>query len=693
MIASGFWVGNIIITLVILAVGLAVFARTMLGRYWTLKAMGREVRIGRIGARVAALLRLGIGQGRFMQQWEIGAGLMHALIFWGFLAVALRTTTLFGHGLAGMPDHEWCLPLFGPKTLGPIYTAFYTTAEIWVLAAVLYAFYRRLVVRPERVHLTGEALLILGLIGGLMITDFLFDATAVAQNPDRWQAHYAYVGSALSGLFTAESTATAAVHYVCFYAHLAMIVFFLNLLPLSKHFHVITALPNVFLANMKPRGEMPRMDLEDEEAEVFGVNKIEDFTWKDGLDMYTCTECGRCTANCPANLTGKPLNPGEVVWHLRDILYKEQPRLVALAKAKGSGAEGEGAGDETAAEPLPCIDDVITHEVLWSCTSCNACVEICPVTIDQMGKIMQMRRYLALMESDTALTPEMARALNGMEQNSNPWGLGAHTRGDWAKGLEIPTMAEGPEDVEYLFYVGCAGSFDDNAKKVSVALAKILQAAGVKFAILGEEEMCTGDSARRLGNEYLFDAMAQALVEVLNGYEVKKIVTACPHCYNTLKNEYPAYGGHYEVIHHTELIERLLREGKIKLTQPASNGNAKVVYHDSCYLGRYNKIYQAPRNVIDMIPGASRIEAGRSLHRSFCCGAGGGRMWMEETIGKLVNVERSEECVATGAGTVAVACPFCNVMLTDGTKEAADDPNQATPVKDIAELVAEASGL
>lgn len=685
---------NTLITLAILLIGLGFFVRTILGRYYALKAMDRSVDVGHIGERIGSLLKLGIGQGRFMQSWEFGAGLMHALIFWGFLAVALRTITLFGHGLAGMPVEEWHLPLFGPHALGPIYTVLYTLAEIWVLAAVLYAFYRRLVVRPDRVHLTGEALLILGLIGGLMITDFFFDATAIARNPDTWTAPYAFVGNALSGWFSQEGAATAAVHYICFYSHLAMIVFFLNLLPLSKHFHVITALPNVFLMNLKPRGEMPRMDLEDEEAEVFGVNQIDHFTWKDGLDMYTCTECGRCTANCPANITGKPLNPGEVVWHLRDILYQEQPRLVAQAKAGGNGEASEsGNGDGEAAEPLPCIDDVITHEVLWSCTSCNACVEICPVTIDQMGKIMQMRRYLALMESDTALTPEMTRAMNGMEQNSNPWGLGAHTRGDWAKELEIPTMAEGPEDVEYLFFVGCAGSFDDNAKKVSVALAKILKAAGVKFAILGEEEMCTGDSARRLGNEYLFDAMAQALVEVLNGYEVKKIVTACPHCYNTLKNEYPAYGGHYEVIHHTELIDTLIREGKIKLEKSVADGNGQVVYHDSCYLGRYNGIYDAPRNIVNRLPGASLLEAERSHHRSFCCGAGGGRMWMEETIGKLVNVERSEECMRTGAGTVAVACPFCNIMLTDGTKEASDDPNNATPVKDLAELVAESMGL
>lgn len=682
---------NTIITLVILAVGLAFFARTILGRWGALKGMARDVEVGRIGERIGLLLRIGVGQGRFMQKWEIRAGLMHALIFWGFLAVALRTITAFGHGLAGMPTPEWHLPLFGPTRLGPAYTVFYTLAEIWVLAAVMYAFYRRLIVRPKRVHLTGEALLILGLIGALMVTDFLFDATAIATHPARWQTRYAFVGNALSGLFAPDSGTTTAVHYGAFYLHVGIVMFFLNLLPLSKHFHVITALPNVFLGSLKPRGQMSKMNFEDESLEVYGVNKIEDFTWKDGLDMFTCTECGRCTANCPANITGKPLNPAQVVWHLRDLLYKEQPRLIDLAKANGNAkdtAEGDGAGD-----PLPCIDDVNTHEVLWSCTTCNACVEICPVTIDQMGKILLMRRYLAMMESDTALTPEMTRALNGMENNSNPWGLGAHTRGDWAKGLDIPTMAEGPEDVEYLFFVGCAGSFDDNAKKVSIALVKILKAAGVKFAILGEEEMCTGDSARRLGNEYLFDAMAQALVEVLNGYKVKKIVTACPHCYNTLKNEYPAYGGHYEVVHHTELIDRLICEGKIRLTNPVTNGNPRIAYHDSCYLGRYNKIYDAPRRIVESLPGARRVELGRSGHRSFCCGAGGGRMWMEETIGKRVNLERSEECVAAGAGIVAVACPFCKVMITDGTKEVAVKPDQAIPVKDIAELVAEAAGL
>mgnify|MGYP000405261398 CR=1 FL=1 len=691
--ASGVWIVNTLLTLVILVVGLVFFARTMLGRWYALRAMSGDIQIDKIGERIALLLRVGFGQGRFMQRWELGAGLMHALIFWGFLAVALRTIMAYGHGLAGMPYPEWHLPLFGPNGLGPIYTVFYTVAEIWVLGAVLYAFYRRLVAKPKRLVLSGEALVILGLIGGLMVTDFLFDATTIARHPDAWQASYAFVGHALSGWFNPQSGVTGAVHYLCFYAHISMIVIFLNLLPLSKHFHVITALPNVFLANLRPRGELPRMDLEDESAEVFGVNRIEHFTWKDGLDMFSCTECGRCTANCPANITGKPLDPSKLVYHLRDILYEEQRRLIGLAKAgaNGGGRTKDAGPSDDAQEPKPCIDDVITHEFLWSCTTCNACVEICPVTIDQMGKIMQMRRYLALMESDTALTPEMTRALNGMENHSNPWGIGAHTRGDWAKGLDIPKMSESPGEIDYLFFVGCAGSFDDHAKKVSVALTKILRAGGVKFAILGEEELCTGDSARRIGNEYLFDAMAKANVELLNNYGIRRIVTACPHCYNTLKNEYPAYGGHYEVVHHSELIDQLIRQGRIQLTQPLTDGNGRIVYHDSCYLGRYNRIYDAPRNIIESVPGAARVEAERNRHRSFCCGAGGGRMWMEETIGKRVNVERTEECLSTKAGTVAVACPFCNIMISDGLKEIPTAP--ATKVKDIAELVAESAGL
>jgi Fe-S oxidoreductase len=692
MIASGLWVVNTVLTLAILVVGLAFFARTMLGRWRAMRSMTGGFQLDRIGERIALLLKVGVGQGRFMQRWEIGAGLMHALIFWGFLAVSLRTIMAFGHGLAGMPHPEWHLPFFGPdQFIGSFYKAFYSLAEVWVLAAVLYAFYRRLIVRPKRVHLTGEALVILGLIGGLMVTDFLFDATAIARHPnDVWQAKYAFVGHLLSPLFGRESALTAGVHYLAFYSHISMIVIFLNLLPLSKHFHVITALPNVFFASLKPRGELPRMDLEN--AESFGVNKIEEFTWKDGLDMFSCTECGRCTANCPANITGKPLDPSKLVYHLRDVMYAEQPRLIKLARAKASGnGQKDSAAPADAQEARPCIDDVITHEFLWSCTTCNACVEICPVTIDQMGKIMQMRRYMALMESDTTLTPEMVRALKGMENNSNPWGIGAHTRGDWAKGLDIPKMSESPGEIDYLFFVGCAGSFDDHGKKVSVALTKILKAAGIKFAILGEEELCTGDSARRMGNEYLFDTMAQANVEMLNNYQVKRIITACPHCYNTLKNEYPAYGGHYEVVHHTVLIDQLIRQGRIRPAKPLSNGDRRIVYHDSCYLGRYNQIYDAPRNIIESVPGSSRVEMSRSRHRSFCCGAGGGRMWMEEVIGKRVSVERIEECIGTGAGTVAVACPFCNIMINDGLKEIPNAP--ATKIKDIAELVVESAGL
>ncbi len=689
MIAAGFWWVNTLLTLLILAVGLGFFVRTMLGRWYALRSMEGGFPFDRIGERIALLFRIGIGQGRFMQRWEIGAGVMHALIFWGFLAVSLRTIMAFGHGLAGMPHPEWRLPFFGENLLGKPYTVFYTLAEVWVLAAVIYAFYRRLIVRPKRVHLTGEALVIIGLIGGLMITDFLFDATTIARDPTVWQAKYAFVGNALSGLFACNCPVTTTVHYLSFYSHIGMVILFLNLLPLSKHFHVITSLPNVFFADLKRRGELPRMNLEDENAEVFGVNRIEHFTQKDGLDMFSCTECGRCTANCPANITGKPLDPSKLVYHLRDILYEEQPRLVKLAKARASG--GDKPESTEGAEPRPCIDDVITKEFLWSCTTCNACVEICPVTIDQMGKIMQMRRYLALMESDTSMTPEMTRAIKGMENNSNPWGIGAHTRGEWAKGLDIPKMSDSPGDIDYLFFVGCAGSFDDHAKKVSVSLAKILKAAGVTFAILGEEEMCTGDSARRLGNEYLFDAMAKANVELLNNYGIKKIVTACPHCYNTLKNEYPAFGGHYEVVHHSELIEQLIRQGKIRLSKPLQNGDGRIVYHDSCYLGRYNRIYDAPRNIIQSVPGTRAVEMSRNRHRSFCCGAGGGRMWMEEVVGKRVNVERTEECVATGAGTVAVACPFCNIMISDGLKEIPNVP--ATKVKDIAELVVESAGI
>ncbi len=687
MIASSLWFIHTLLTVAILALGLGYFARTMLGRFQILTTMVRGIQISDWGRRIGLLLRVGLGQGRFMQRWEIGAGIMHAMIFWGFLAVSLRTITAFGHGLAGMPHPEWHLPLFGPGALGPIYTLFYSVAEIWVLVAVIWAFYRRLVVRPSRLVLSKEALLILGLIGSLMITDFLFDATAIARHPNSWQAQYAFVGRALSGCFCATSGVTSAVHYLSFYAHIGMVVIFLNLLPLSKHFHVITALPNVFLANLKHRGELPRMNLEDENAEVFGVNRIEHFTWKDGLDMYSCTECGRCTANCPANFTGKPLDPSKLVYHLRDVLYEDAPRLLKLAQGAKAGGDGE---EDAGGEPRPCIDEVITNEFLWSCTTCNACVEICPVTIDQMGKIMQMRRYLALMESDTSLTPEMTRAMNGMENNSNPWGIGAHTRGDWAKGLDIPTMSDSPGEIDYLFFVGCAGSFEDHGKKVSLALSRILKAAGVRFAILGAEEQCTGDSARRMGNEYLFDAMAKANVELLNNYGVKRIVTACPHCLNTLKNEYPAFGGHYEVVHHSVLIDQLIRQGRLKLNKSLADGDGRVVYHDSCYLGRYNEIYDAPRSIIASVPGTSPVEMSRSRHRSFCCGAGGGRMWMEEKIGKRVNLERTEECVATGAGMIAVACPFCNIMISDGLKEL---PKATARVKDIAELVVESAGL
>jgi Fe-S oxidoreductase len=591
--------------------------------------------------RARNLLSIGILQSKILR--DPLAGAMHAIVFWGFLVLTVGSVEILIQGIAPAFTYQ---PLIGPLYVP--YKLSQTAFAVFVLVAVAWLLYRRLVIRPKR--LQGDkleqfdALFILSMIAALMISLLLINTP--------W-------------------------HDWMWWAHVLLILTFLNYLPYSKHLHVVTSLPNVYLSNTSGPGTigaMRPMDLEAEGVEQFGASDVKDLSWKNLLDGYSCTECGRCTAACPANITGKVLSPRQIVISVRERLLEYEGGPVGLVHG-----EGEHAPD------AKLLDGYISEEELWQCTSCRACVQECPVSIDQLDTINELRRNLVLMES--RFPPEIQPAFQSLERNGTPWAFNPADRGEWAHGLNIPTMAELAavgRQPEVLFWVGCAGSFDARAKKITVAFARIMQAAGIDFAILGQEERCNGDPARRMGNEYLYQMLAKDNIALLDGYQVRTVVTICPHCFHQLGNEYPQLGGRYEVVHHSQYIERLLAEGRVPLADTDGNGKT-FTYHDSCYLGRYNDVYDAPRQTISRaLPVVTLVEPTRNKSRGLCCGAGGGRMWMEETQGKRINIERTQELLATGADAIATACPFCMTMISDGVK-ANESP---VPVYDIAEVVA-----
>lgn len=679
---------------VLLIIALGVFGRTMYRRIGALLKTTPVDRFNDIPQRVKAVLVYFFGQKKFVRPEprpgtrisEQIAGWMHFFIFWGFTILAIQVLTMFGRAYS----EDFYLPLFSPHLLGGPYLFLKDIMEVAVLVAISIALYRWGVSHPARLygyrpaeegvahHSHWEAYLILVFIGCIMIGGLLYDGGRMiykAADPDvrtemAWQPFSHLVGLVLGNLRIAKLGSD-----VGWWLHNCVILVFLNLLPLSKHFHILTSLPNVFFVKTEPRGALRKQDLEN--ATRFGTSYINQFTWKQVLDMYSCTECGRCSSHCPATQTGKELAPRQLLLNLRDYLYEHEDEMLAFKPAGGDGAEAATVGENIVGERL------IHDNVLWECTSCRACEEACPVMIEYVDKIVDMRRHLV--QEESRFPAELTRTFKGMETQSNPWGVDAAQRADWAAGLDIPTMADHP-DAEYLFYVGCAGAFDDRNKRTTIALSKILKKAGVDFAILGVEEMCNGETARRIGNEYLFQSMAQACIEVFNGYKVKKIITNCPHCFNTLKNEYPQFGGNYEVIHATEFVQRLIADGKIQL---GGNGNGAraVTFHDSCYLGRYNEIFDAPREILQRIPGVELREMERSRRFGMCCGAGGGRMWMEEEPTKRVNIKRVEQALETKPDVITVACPYCMTMVDDGLKS----KNMEEKVKalDVMEMIAE----
>ena len=649
------------------------------------------------GTRLKNLLLIGIGQTKILRDPK--AGVLHAFVFWGFVVLTIGTAEIIAGGIVPGFSYARILPV-------PLYNLYMLSQEgfaVLVLAAVGALLYRRLVIKPKRlqgdkVH-SGDAIFILSMIAMLMLSLIALGAFDAALDPVNAMTLFKPVSAVLArGLSGLSSSTLDLGRDVSWWVHALLILAFLNYLPYSKHLHVLTSLPNTYLSNTSgpgAKGVMRYMDLEAENTEQFGASDVIHLTWKNLLDGYSCTECGRCTAACPANLTGKPLSPRKIIINTRERLMELAPlatgdfgEFVHPHLALGEGTDARPAG-ETAAAAIEhrLLDNYITEDELWACTSCRACVQECPVSIDHLDTIMELRRDLVLMES--RFPEEVQPAFEAMERNGSPWSFNPGDRAKWAEGMEIPTMAELVERNErpdVLFWVGCMGSFDDRAKKIAVAFARILQAAGVKFAILGQEEKCNGDPARRMGNEYLYQMLAKENIETLDRYGVKTVVTSCPHCFHQIGNEYPQLGGNYDVIHHSTYIERLLLDERIPLLHTDEGHKLTIAYHDSCYLGRYNDVYDAPRETLKRaLPVVNLVEPERSKSRGLCCGAGGGRMFMEERVGKRINIERSEELLATGADALAVACPFCMTMIRDGVTA----KESSVPVYDIAEVVAQ----
>jgi Fe-S oxidoreductase len=715
---------RLILGLLLTVVGLAFAARRVL---W----LSRLIRSGqpdndrsdRLGARVAAQFIEVFGQ-RKLLKWSV-PGIAHLFTFWGFVILASVYLEAYG----ALFDEKFHIPLVGRW---PVLGFLQDFIAVAVFVSLIVFAVLRMRQDPEREKRasrfygshTGGAWLILIMIFNVVWTMFLFRGASAASGNFPYDSG-AFVSLGVGELFKPMGTQAAEiVETVGLMLHIGVMLSFLIIVLHSKHLHIFLAPVNVS-AKRLPDGLGPLLpmqshgkpiDFEDPgEDDVFGRGKIEDFTWKGMLDFTTCTECGRCQSQCPAWNTGKPLSPKLVIMDLRDHLFAKAPYLIGGDEPPEGGVVeivehphavpesgfGRVAADspQQAVRPLVGTAEaggVIDPEVLWSCTTCGACVEQCPVDIEHVDHIVDMRRYQVMIESE--FPTELGALFRNLETKGNPWGQNNSERMDWAKGLdfEVPVFdGELGEDVEYVYWIGCAGAFDDNARKTVRATAELLHLAGVKYTVLGKDESCTGDPARRSGNEFLFQMMAQQTAETLNavfeGREpaLRKIVTTCPHCMNTLGREYPQLGGHYEVVHHTQLLNRLVQAGQLTPVKPADPSGPGVTYHDPCYLGRHNKVYNPPRELIGAA-GAELTEMPRHADLAMCCGAGGARMWMEERIGKRVNEERVDEAIATGTGTVVTGCPFCRVMINDGlVQRQSENRGAGVTARDVSQLLLE----
>jgi len=763
---------------VLLALGLGAFAVIAVGRFRLMRvACAPDDRFDRSDARIDAVVRFVFGQQRMFRY--AAAGTAHALIFGGFVVLLLRTLILFARGYSSDPGFGFAL--FDDGTvLGTLYLFCKDIVGVLVIAGVLYFLWSRLVIRPKRVELSAEGIFILCMILGIILSDMTYEAAGFVRDA-RHGATLAHAGvpaaSLLAhGLQRLPETGVDNLYYLGFWLHGIIVLLFLNFLPFGKHFHILTVLPNVYFRNLDGIGRLAPVDDIDgklEREETLGVKTVRDLSWKSVLDLYTCTECGRCSDHCPAFNTGKLLSPKHLTIGLRDQLYANAGELVRGTgigdrgtgigdRVAGNGDRGSGIGDRgsgigdrvgRASRPLesdinsdpaaalqPLVPHAVDPEMLWACTTCGACEQECPVLISYVDKIVDMRRNLVMEQGE--FPAQLQNAFRGLETVGNPYSMDNEQRGDWAAGLDVPLLADNP-GAEYLYWVGCAPSFDDRSRKIARAFVQLLQIAGVDFAILGPREKCTGDPARRAGNEYLFQMLANENVETLNSAGVRKIVSTCPHCYNTIKNEYPELGGKFEVLHHTELLARLIRAGAL---EPAHEVPGRIVYHDSCYIGRYNDVYDPPREILASIPGLELVEAVESRDRGMCCGAGGAQMWKEDEpirrddpkyapgkvnhartrqllsalggqvrasgspgrptpsrgggrsdrgrspgaqnvslpIAQPASSSSSEFTIAPASSTIATACPFCKTMLSDGlTDQGHDNVTQ----QDVAEIL------
>jgi Fe-S oxidoreductase len=699
--------------------GTMILAGLMFLDIWGLIRSGRDEKLyDHPLERAIAVGKLVFAQKKVLE--DPVSGLMHILFLYGFFTLGIGHTELVLYGLTYILVEFQVTPFlyetFLPDVVAHLYHLSQDVMAFLVIAISAFALGRRWSGKVKRLmprSMDAEA--ILWFIIALYVTFFLFVGTNFANKMHAGTVEvafqwYAPFSSLLAvGVFHGMGEGLrSGLHWLGFWTHLSIFLGFAIYIPMSKHMHLVFAGPNIWF--FKERfGLPPAIDFET--AEKYGIDRVYEFSWKTLLDTFACTECGRCNAVCPAHLTGKPLQPKKVLHDIKENLRHHNREAVMLHRDR-IGRPMKGHEDLIAEQELPVpllLRDEVDHDdktqvgpdgkylkeegqihldTLWACTTCGACADVCPVSIDSVpGALIGLRQNMVMMEAD--FPQEMTAAFKGMENQANPWGVGQDKREEWIEELDVPTFAkieaEDPErEVEYLFWVGCAGSTDDRAKKTQKAMVKILKQANVDYAILGCEESCTGDPARRMGNEYVYDALARTNVEVLNSKKFKKIFTTCPHCFNSIANDYKDIGGDYTVQHHTELLAELIKDGKVK---PKGGDSENVVYHDPCYLGRYNQVYDAPRDVLGSVPGVSVSEMELTKRKSFCCGAGGGRMWMEEHVGTRVNVDRTEQAMRTGAKTIAVGCPFCMTMITDGTK--AKDVEEDIQVVDIAEVVAD----
>lgn len=687
------WV-NLIAFLLVAAYAVSLFVYLIATRIKYVK-LGKKVEFdNNVKERLQLVWENVFGQKKLLKDKK--SGIMHVMFFYGFILVQFGAIDMIIKGI--YPGAH--LPL-GP--LYPAFTLFQEIVTFVILIAVVWAFYRRYIEKLVRLKRGFKSGLVLIFIGGLMLSVLFGNGMSLI-----WHGHEPTIYEPVASLFAIAfswvgETGAIVLFYVAWWMHTLILFTFLVYVPQSKHFHLIAGPANVYVSRTTAPGKLTKIDFEDETQESFGVGKIEDFNQLQMIDFYACVECGRCTNMCPATGTGKMLSPMDLIIKLRDHLTnhgaamtQKQPWVpgflfsntkgnqLAMAAA-GQGVQEQAAAVESIYSPS-LIGDVITEEEIWGCTTCRNCEDQCPVMNEHVDKIIDLRRYLVLTEGK--MDADAQRAMQNIERQGNPWGLNRKERENWRElreDVHVPTVKEmkkAGEEFEYLFWVGSMGSYDNRSQKIALSFAKLLNEAGVKFAILGNKEKNSGDTARRLGNEFVFQELAQNNIAEFEKNEVKKIVTIDPHAYNIFKNEYPDFGLQAEVYHHTEVLAQLVEEGRLK---PKFEVNEKITFHDSCYLGRYNKVYDPPREILKAIPGVQLVEMERKRETGMCCGAGGGLMWMEEETGHRINVARTEQALAVAPSVISSGCPYCLTMLSDGTK--AKEVEDQVHTYDVAEIL------